>query len=44
MATLGERVGKVVVVRGTVEAGALAPAGALPAIKTMAITATAVLS
>jgi hypothetical protein len=44
MATLGERVGKVVVVGGTVEAGAVAPPGVLPATKTMAITATAVLS
>jgi hypothetical protein len=43
MATLRERVGKVVVVGGTVEAGALAPR-ALPATKTMAITAMAVLS
>jgi hypothetical protein len=44
MATLRERVGKVVVVGGTVEAGAVAPAGALPATKTTAITAMAVLS
>jgi hypothetical protein len=44
METVGERVGKVVVVGGTVEAGALAPAGALPATKTMAITAMAVLN
>jgi hypothetical protein len=44
MATMGERVGKVVVVGGAVEAGAPAPAGALPATKTMAIMATAVLS
>jgi len=39
METVGERVGKVVVV-----AGALAPAGALPTTKTTAITAMAVLS
>jgi hypothetical protein len=44
MATLRERVGKLLVVGGTVEAGGVAPAGALPATKTMAITARAVLS
>jgi hypothetical protein len=44
MATVGERAGKVVVVGGTLIAGAVASAGAPPAAKTTAITAMAVLS
>jgi hypothetical protein len=44
MSTVGERVGKVVVAGGTVEGAAVAPADAVPVLKTRASTATAVLS